>query len=256
MAVIDVISYNGEADMLELRLNLLGEHVDQFIIVEGVSTFSAQPKESLFKSQEHRFLKWASKIKYCILEDNYSQEEIESARASKYTSGQFRWMHEFLQKESIKKFMVHLKDDDVCYIGDVDEIWEPRQPKGIEKLKLRVYTYYLNFRSTEEFWGPIRCRYKDIKNECFNNVRNNTDFRTSDYQGWHFTNQGGYEAVKKKVFDNYDGVTFNGEFFKYKLDERYGVTDYLGRDFKFWVDESDWPPWLKEHREDYKKLLK
>ncbi len=32
--------------------------------------------------------------------------------------------------------------------------------------------------------------------------------------------------------------------------------DYIGRNFNMWVDESDWPPWLKEHRQNYKDLLK
>lgn len=251
--VIDVISYNGEADMLELRLNMLGDLVDEFIIVEAPSTFGGLPKALTFDRE--RFAKW--NIKYHVVDENYSHEEIEAARNSKYTGGDIRWMHEYMQKESLKKAMTHLQDEDTCYIGDVDELWEHREPNGIEKLKLRVYTYFLNMTSTEEFWGPVRCKYKDVKDACLNDVRNNISYRTPDYQGWHFTNMGGLQAVKKKVEDNYNHVMFNDELINSdRLDRNFGVRDYIGRDFKLEIDETQWPEYLKNNRQNYKHLLK
>lgn len=256
MAVVDVISFNGEFDILEIRLNVLDPYVDEFIIVEAPSNFGGLPKPIYYLEQKERFKKWEHKIKHFVIDENYTSEEIEFARDSKYTNGDIRWMHEFLQKESIKKALTHLQDDDLCYIGDVDEIWEHKPYNGIEKLKLRVYTYYLNFLSTEEFWGPMRCLYKDVKNECLNNIRNDISFRTADYEGCHFTNQGGLEAVRKKVADQYTGIIFNQELIERGVDVRFGVKDYIGRDFTFTVDESGWPEWLKEHRQDYQHLLK
>ena len=138
----------------------------------------------------------------------------------------------------------------------MDEFWEHREPNGIEKLKLRVYTYWLNNRSSEVFWGPIRAYYKDIKDKCLNDVRNDANNRTPDYQGWHFHNTGGLEEVRRKVMANYNNELFNDVYIKEKVDERYGKIDYLGRNFKLEVDETDWPPWLKEHRQDYKNMLK
>lgn len=256
MAIIDLTSYNGEADVLELRLNILGDIVDEFIICEAQTTFGGNLKLFHYEEQKERFKKWEHKIKYYKIDEQYTQEELDQAMSSKYTNGEARWVHEYLQKEAIKKAITHLKDDDIVYIGDVDEIWEHRKPKGIEKLRLRVYTYYLNMTSSEEFWGPIRAYYKDVKDKCFNDIRNDITYRTFDCQGWHFTNQGGLTALKQKVVDQYNDVVFNGQLIHQGIEKNFGIRDYIGRSFTLSVDEKDWPPWLKEHRQDYKHMIK
>jgi hypothetical protein len=111
-------------------------------------------------------------------------------------------------------------------------------------------------RSSEEFWGPIRAYYKDLRDKCFNDIRNNPQYRTEDYQGWHFTNMGGLLAVKQKAIDQYDNIVFNGQIIYEGIDANFGIRDYIGRDFKLEVDEKDWPPWLVIHREEFAKLLK
>ena len=254
--IIDIFSFNGEYDLLELRLNALDSVVDQFIIVEAPSTFCGDPKPLYFQEQRDRFAKWEDKIKYHIVDENYTGAEMEQALSSKYTNGISRWVIEFLHKEALKKAMTHLNDEDICYIGDVDELWIDSEYKGIEKLKLRVYTYYLNMSSTEEFWGPIRARYGDIEDKCLNDVRNDISYRTEDYQGWHFTNQGGLDAVKKKIIDQYSQQSFNGQPIGTGLDERFGQADFIGRDFVLKVDESNWPKYLIDNRDKYKHLIK
>lgn len=254
--VIDIFSYNGEADLLELHLSVLDKYVDQFIIVEASTTFCGSVKPMYFYITQERFKKWEHKIKYHVVDEKYTEEEWQKAKESKYTNGDQRWMWEYLQKESLQKAMTHLNDEDVVYVGDVDEIWEHKEYKGLEKLKLRVYAYYLNLLSTEEFWGPVRCKYKDIKDKCLNDIRNDISLRTEDYQGWHFTNQGGKEAVRKKVIDQYNGEVFNTDLINKNVDINFGVVDYIGRDFKFEVNESDWPQFLKDNRQKYIHLLK
>ncbi len=254
--VIDAFTYHGEEDLLEIRLNILDEFVDQFVIVESPITFSGLPKTLYYEEQKERFKKWEHKIKYYVVDQNYTDEEIKEAMESPFTFGIERWAREYLQKEALKKALTHLQDDDTLYIGDVDEIWEPRPPNGIEKLKLRVYTYFLNMTSTEEFWGPLRCQYKDVKDKCFNEIRNDIQYRTQDYQGWHFTNMGGREAFKKKLVDQYNEEAFNGAAIKVMADFRYGVTDLLGRDFDLVVDESNLPEYILHNKDKYAKLLK
>jgi len=257
MAVIDIFTFNGEYDILKMRYEMLKDVVDEFIICEADLAFSGHPKPMYSMATDVFYdpiYTWP-KVKIWKIEHKYTEQEVELARNSKYTQGHPRWMLEYLQKEDIKKALTHLKDDDIVYIGDVDEIWEHREPNGIEKLKLRVYTYWLNNLSSEEFWGPIRAYYKDVKDKCFNDIRNDTRYRTTDYQGWHFTNQGGLEAVKQKVKDQYNEEVFNKEIGE-NLDKRFGVADYIGRDFTFVTDESDWPSWLLINREEFAHLLK
>ncbi len=253
--VIDAITYHNEADIFDLRYNILKDYVDEFVVVEAVSTFSTEPKELNFLKIKDRY----PKVKYYVNEDKYTPEEIEQARTSPNTEGIPRWMHEFLQKEAIKKAITHLKDDDIVFVGDVDEIWMPGPMgaigiKKLRKLKLDVYAYYLNNHSSEEFWGTVIGKYKEIKNECLNHLRTNA-IKTDFVWGWHFTNQGGLETVKQKVLDQYNPEAFGTQTWD-NLENRFGKEDYIGRPFTFQVDESDWPQYLKDNKEKYQHLCK
>ena len=48
MAVIDIFSFNGELDVLEIRFNILNDVVDQFIICESDETFTGIKKPLYF----------------------------------------------------------------------------------------------------------------------------------------------------------------------------------------------------------------
>lgn len=238
---------------------MLKDIVDQFIIVESRQTFSGLPKPIYTELSDTHFYDridtWP-KVSLFTDEGNYTDEEVQKALESPYTGGIERWVLEYLQKEQLARALEGYDDEDIIYIGDVDEIWEYREPNGIEKLKLRVYAYWLNFRSTEQFWGTIRCQYKDIKGQCLNDIRNNLTYRTEDYQGWHFTNQGGMEALKKKITDQYNQEVFNSTLIHELMPQNFGIRDFIGRDFTFTEDENEWPEYLKINREQYKHLLK
>jgi beta-1,4-mannosyl-glycoprotein beta-1,4-N-acetylglucosaminyltransferase len=42
--IFDVISFYNELDLLEVRLNILDEHVDYFVLVESRKTFFGDDK--------------------------------------------------------------------------------------------------------------------------------------------------------------------------------------------------------------------
>jgi hypothetical protein len=239
--IYDVITYNGEADLLEIRLNLLKDYVDQFIIVESRYTFSGKVKPLYFLRETDRYKNFP--IKFFQINE-WDDELRELAKSSPNTKGMgsYHWEREFFQKESIKKALVHLQDDDIVFIGDCDEIWDPSALtlKGVQKLKLRVYSYYLNNRSDEEFWGPIVGKYKNIKNEVLNHLRTKAQ-KTKEYHGWHFTNMGGLEQVRRKLNDSYTAESYNTPEIQNKLEERFGKSDYIGRNFTFTIDDSELP---------------
>jgi beta-1,4-mannosyl-glycoprotein beta-1,4-N-acetylglucosaminyltransferase len=258
MAIIDVCTYNGEKDILQLRLGMLYKSVDQFIICESRTTFSGNTKPLYYEQQEFIFRPYEKKIKYYIIDEN-DDALWHLATESPNTKGAAHWKREFVQKESIKKALQHLKDDDFVYICDVDEIWDASIPQYIPlgRMKLRVYAYYLDNASSEAFWGILRGQWKNLKDICLNHARSDFSLNEPEYGGWHFTSMGGFKEVQRKLNDSYTTESYNTYEIQEKLAERvrYGK-DYLGRHFKFKIDTSDWPQYLKSNRQKFAHLCK
>jgi len=264
MQVIDAITYNNERELLEIRLNILDKYVDKFVILEADKTFSGKKKPLYFEQDIDLFQKWAHKIEYFVLEDWKDEKIWEMARNSpntEYGKGAKHWLQEFYIKEHLQDCLVSLdlNDDDLVYIGDVDEIWNPEQFKSpiLAKLKLKVYSYYLNNRSNEEFWGTIVGHYKDFKGKCLNHLRTNDLPRTQEEFGWHFTSIGGYEKVKKKLTDSYTEDSYASPQVLNNLEQNInGIRDFLGRDFNYMEDDTQWPAYLQNNKFTYKHLLR
>lgn len=255
MAIIDVISYNGEADLLEMRLTMLDPYVDQFIICEAKTTFSGREKPLYFDQQGDRFDKWQHKIKYYICSEQ-DDRLWDMAWKSTNTQGASHWKREFVQKEEIKKALTHLQDSDIVFVGDCDEIWSPEvifnEISEPTKLRLRVYTYYLNNRSSEEFCGTLHARYKDIKSACLNHLRTYAK-RGDVFHGWHFTSMAA--GLKQKLLDSYTEESYANETVMRNLEENINsIKDFLGRPFTYWKDETEWPQYLKDNKDKYLHL--
>lgn len=267
--VIDVICYNGEKDLFQLRYEILKDYVDEFIVVEFDKTFSGRSKLPYF-DLDFKDLK-DPKIKYFhISEDTYSKYRVLaiSSPNTEYGKGAEHWIREFCQKESIKDCLTHLQDDDIVFISDCDEIWNPELIKWqketssfgsstdflLHKIYLKVYTYYLNNRSSEVFAGTIMGYYKYIKDRCLNHLRTNA-MKIASSEGWHFTSL--KDNLKHKLEDSYTSESYATEAVMQNLENNVANNkDFLGRDFTYKVDESEWPEYLKSHRQDYQHLLK
>lgn len=247
--IIDVVTFNHEYDLFRLRYEILKDIVDEFIVVQAHTTFSGHPKEVMYLD--------FPKVTNFIINEDYTEEEIKTANESPNTIGAEHWKREFLQKESIKKALTHLHDDDIVFIGDCDEIWDEIALKWCHapfKLKLHVYTYFLNNHSTEQFWGTLVSPYKHIRLSCLNHLRSNA-WKTVFYAGWHFTSLA--DGLKRKLEDSYTSDSYaNPQVMEHLEENIQNNNDFLGRDFTYTIDESKWPQYLKEHKQDYIKLCK
>lgn len=260
MAIIDVITYNGEADLLELRFKILEKAVDKFIVVEFGKTFSGKEKPSYWA--EYEGYKPANVDYYCYTDLAYEKYR-DLAESSPNTHGAEHWKREFMQKECLKDALEAsgAQDNDLVFVGDCDEIWDPAGKDGWVKftgspfkLELIVYTYYLNNRSSERFYGTLCSKYFWIRHECLNHLRTNS-WKTNFRSGWHFTSLAPY--LRQKLGDSYTDESYATDHVMDHLDENIAQDkDFLGRPFSYKVDESDWPQYLKDHREKYKHLLK
>ncbi len=255
--ICDIITYNGERELFELRYNILKDYVDRFIVVQFDKTFSGKEKTQFEQP------KFSNVYTHINTEKTYGKY-LELARSSpntEYGMGADHWIREFCQKESIKDTLTDLKDDDIVFIGDVDEIWDPTKLREMLtyscKLKLKVYSYYLNNRSNEQFWGTIVAQYQDIKNKTLNHLRSFELPKTDNEFGWHFTSMGGYDRIKEKLEDSYTEDTYANPSIMQNLEQNVlDNKDFLGRNFKYKIDESEWPEYLKDNKEKYKHLLR
>ena len=67
MKIYDCFSYWDEDLLLDLRLNILNEYVDYFVIVEGNKTWQNNPKKLEFNID--KFPNFKEKIIICPVED-------------------------------------------------------------------------------------------------------------------------------------------------------------------------------------------
>lgn len=281
--IYDIFTFFNELDLLEIRLNILYPYVDHFVIIESTQTFSGLPKKLVYQENKERFAKFQEKIIHFVIDDTPADEKelrqrllepqissldkeiINNALTTdNVIPGIVHWFKEFYQKEMIKKSLVNLNDNDICFVSDVDEIWNPEvvidyTKDDIFKLRQDVYVYYLNNRSSEPWAGTLVTKYKNIKNGCLNHLRTVTKTKYTYIKngGWHFTNQGGAEQITKKVEASYSQDDYNTDDVKSKIAERMkSNTDYIGRGFRFWTEEKKLPKFLLEHKQNYRSYFK
>lgn len=232
----DCVTYNGEADILEIRFNLLNEYVDKFVICESAETFSGNWKPLYWAERGDRFEEWAHKVIYHVVPPKHFEVAFDRAA---------------YQKDSIRDALKDCRPNDWIYYGDVDEIWKPQTKEG--KLRQLNYSYYLNNRSSEVWEGTNVCRYKNLYN--LNEWRANHDVVLED-GGWHFSNMGGFGTLINKL-ESYDHTECNIPWVKDGLLARMQANvDYLGRThdwqgkpFTLWQDESELPEYILDNKE-------
>ena len=106
MKIFDCTIYFDEDLMLDLRMNILNQHVEKFIIVEAAHDHQGNIKKRNFDIKN--FKKFENKIQYFFIES--IPEEYSS------------WERENYQRNYISRCLVDLNDDDLVIISDVDEI--------------------------------------------------------------------------------------------------------------------------------------
>lgn len=262
--VIDLFSFNGELDLLELRLHVLDDVVDQFIICEGDETTAGVPKPRYFEENIERYTKWLPKIKYHLFSP-YTDPALSllADTSPGVPKDMHWWRREFIQKESMRYALTHLKDEDRVFVGDCDEVWNPDTvyPPGRLELSQTVYSYYLNNRSTEKWTGTSVMDYGDIKKDTLDNLRAYDAARAYMHApvlpsaGWHFTNIGGAEFINRKI-QSYAHQEFNTPETLARIEGLIAQNkDYLGRDFTLTKDETGLPEYILDNKEKYKHIL-
>lgn len=162
--IYDCFTFFNELDLLELRLNILYDYIDKFVIVEANKTHTGQDKTFIFEENKERFCKFSDKIEY-IKVDNFP--ELQLSQEDSYGN---KWLYENYQRDAIMRGLVNCNPDDVIIISDCDEI---PNPEALKKYKsginiLRQYCFYYNLNTLNLYFpyskGAKICRYKDLCN--------------------------------------------------------------------------------------------
>lgn len=216
--IYDCFIFYNENDLFEIRLNILKNTVDKFVIIESRKTHKGAEKPLNFDLE--RFRAYKDKIIYKVIdfEQRLDLKEYE-----------LPWINENLQRNYIFDALRETaQENDVVIISDCDEIINPEaiieyknNHTGIMALEQNFYYYYLNMQNVKgKYWyAPRIMRYKDffdknndkgfiynrflIKelNEGLtpNKIRLKTDCPTLRNGGWHFSFLGGADKIIEKI---------------------------------------------------------
>jgi beta-1,4-mannosyl-glycoprotein beta-1,4-N-acetylglucosaminyltransferase len=223
--IYDCFNFFNELDILELRLNILYEYVDHFVIVESSVTHTGEQKPFYFEDNKERFSKFLDKIIHYKVYDtpsnflNLSPSEdntvsminrfIETQTNRFNRSYQSDYGRDFFQKECVRRPLVDCDDEDIIMISDADEIPNTEILKNLSDLDLEnnryslnqyMYCYYLNVFKEPTWYGTKLSKYKNVKTLSFNEVRGDEKLTIKIPKGgWHFSFMGGEEMVRKKM---------------------------------------------------------
>lgn len=253
----DCFVYFNEVELLELRIKLLNEHVDEFVICEANRTHSGHPKEYTLEKTIESLKIPTDKITVVQVElpdkdsmpDDYDRERMQRNAAAQ-----------------------HIGFGDIAFVSDCDEIMNPafipyytmvasNNPNSILRLPMAFLMGRADMRAYDTIGQPISwspgfvCMGHHVERYTLSEIRESQsrglfniaykDIFTVDEgrikdAGWHFSWMGGGERMKIKYrsFMHYqdDIPMAAGEGNKTQLEQfigdhkvTEGSTDPLGR---------------------------
>ena len=242
MKIYDCFLFFDEDIQLDIRLNVLNQYVDKFVIVESKFTHSGEKRKPKFNLQ--KFKKFENKIEYIILDNEpanlhkiKNDDPKDKQYEKKILNGNIR---EFYQRNAIMRGLNDASPEDYIIISDVDEI---PNLEGINfsiiknkyLLFNQIFTCYkLNLFCRDMKWHGSRMTkkkyligpqwFRDIKGRNYPFWRIDTFFSRKKYRnilfiengGWHFT----YMKDAKGIEDKLKSIRHHIEYELYPLGKK------------------------------------
>ena len=285
--VYDCFCFFNELDLLELRLNILDDYVDYFVISESSVTHTGQPKPYYYEENKKRFKKFNNKIIHLKIEDTPNdfvnlpitdtttadgqcvlliQDFIKTQTNRFNRRTQTHYGRDFYQKECIRRGLLNCNDDDIILSSDCDEIPNPLILKesfdklisegGFYMFSQMMYYFYINILKETQWKGTRMGLYKDLKNFSYNELRGNPQENINN-GGWHFSFMGGADKVKTKI-QSYSAQELNNTRVIDSIESNINNNIdpfFRGNLNKVSIDES-YPKYLLENLEKYSSMIK
>lgn len=258
--IVDYTTFYGPTckEMLELRINVLNDYVDEFIICESNKSQSGIPIEyELEKTIDELNL---PKNKIRVIKLNIPEDdELEILEIDKHNcydgndsnlNSLRARVRERMQKDALLSVIGDYDDDTVFIHSDIDEIIKPNCVEYISNIVrnslhvvIRIPLVHLEGRADlrvyikdtdkpKEWTGMFLATKQHLKNATPTQIRSNVfnpypinfitenNVRCEDL-GWHFSWMGGseYSKIKSKSFTHYDDT------FSYLASSKYSAED-------------------------------
>jgi len=229
MKIFDCFMYFDEDLLLDLRLNILNDFVDKFIIIESNLTHTGKFKK--LKFDINKFEKFKHKINYYPLEKLVIDKNLKLKK---------NWSQHHLIDQSIRnsisKYLTDASDNDWIIISDIDELPNPDVIQNFNKrkkysfFKQQLFYYKFNLKCVSEppWYGSRLCVKRYLKSpQWLRNIKVNDgnnffkkffyDHQILENGGWHFS------SVKKpsEIITKLKSFAHNELVKEYMLDENY-----------------------------------
>ena len=217
--------FSDEKMILDIRLNVLNEYIDHFVIVESKYKHDGSIKGKNFDIDQ--FSKFKNKISYIYVDEepkkllniNILNDEDKKNKNLLHNT----YLRENSQRNMINEGIHNAHPDDLIIVGDIDEIPKLNNIKfnnlknKILVFQQKMFYYKLNLFYKELVWNGSRaCSKKRLKSpQWLRNIKNkkypfwrfDTILSNKKYSniefvedgGWHFTNMKSPEEIYLKL---------------------------------------------------------
>ena len=225
MKIFDCFMYFDEEQVLDLRLNVLNDFVDYFVIVESTQNHKGIKRELLF--DQSKFQKFKNKIIYLVYDEipknveTISDNEDENEKDRKYIMNAV--YRENSQRNFITNGLQKADENDLILVSDVDEIPKlsslnlSRIDNKILIFKQDMFYYKFNLAIPNFKWsGTKGVKKKNLKSpqwlrnikdrkyaffriDTFFSEKKYTNIKIISDGGWHFSNIKNAKMIEHKL---------------------------------------------------------
>ena len=226
MKIVDCTSFYSEHMMYEVRLNILKDKVDKFIVTE--STYSHSGKKKKLNFDINNYSKFKDKIIYIVIDKEPEGIVAENNDPTLQRSNSLKRIA--LSYDESLKAIKDFSDEDLIMLSDNDEIPNlnsnqfNKSQKDIILFKQLFFYFKFDLLYDRMFWvGTKACKKKKLKSlSWLRNIKlkkypfwrldtylsdiKETSVEVIDDGGWHFTNIKTPEDlyIKMKNFGHHD----------------------------------------------------
>ena len=271
MKIYDCFQFFDEEMLLDLRLNVMNNYVDKFVITEATYMHNGKPKKLNFDIK--KYSKFKDKIIYIAVDKQppdlftiyESDKNKNDRRGQKLVLNGYK--RDNYQRQMATDSLKNIDPDDWIIINDIDEIPNLKNinfkeiKNKIVIFRQQMFYYKFNLLYPEIYWyGSKACKKKefispqwlrDLKHKKYPFWRLDTIFSKKKYNnivhindgGWHFTNIKSAGDIQKKLLNYTHHYEFelsglNIDDLKKKITEKKIIYDHG-------VDQRE-PKWKSE----------